>query len=93
MPSHKSSFLEEKCKNNFVLDFLFIYIYKVYLWSDYSTITKSRDIQSQKSMKHLASLVLSHENGVCEGKSGKYFVVTDFATWVCNMGMQLVMER
>jgi hypothetical protein len=33
-------------------------------------------------MKHVASLVLSHENGVCEGKSNKYFVVTAFPTLV-----------
>jgi hypothetical protein len=35
-------------------------------------------------MKHVASLVLSHENGVCEGKSSKYFVVDAFPTLACN---------
>jgi hypothetical protein len=35
-------------------------------------------------MKHVASLVLSHKNGVCEGKSNNYFVVTAFPTLVCK---------
>jgi hypothetical protein len=43
----------------------------------------------KKSMKHVASLVLSHENGVCEGKSDKYFVVTAFPTLVCNFSWNL----
>jgi hypothetical protein len=42
----------------------------------------------KKSMKHAASLVLSHENGVFEEK-----VISIFGECLSNKGVQLVMER